>query len=142
MTKLSKNRPEKEILKDKYDQLVITASELGYTVVRGKSDQAFTYEKKITINTKQTIFNQIISLAHEIGHLLTLDWCIAQFGDRVLSGPPGYWPALESELMAWNAADWLLQRLNLYGPKYIKQKHICLRTYYRETYKHTPKNLS
>lgn len=138
MTSLSKNKSKTEVLQDKYDQLKIIAELLGYSIEAGTEDKIYKDENRIIINGKQTIFNQIVSLAHEIGHVLTLDWCIANFGMRVLTGPSGYWPALESELRAWEAADKLLTKLGVYSSQYLKQKHICLRTYYRQTYKKKP----
>lgn len=108
---------------------------MGYNVVNGKEDEIVLEDKVVHINRNQSKFNQIIGLAHELGHAITLPPLMEKFGKRVLGGPPKHWPSLESELAAWSAADVLMDCLGLYTEEYVKLKHKFLRRYYRITKK-------
>jgi hypothetical protein len=69
-------------------------------------------------------------IAHELGHALTLDQCIHNFGLRAATGAHHTWPSTESEVQAWHEADKIIKKLKLYTVDYLKFKHECLRSYY------------
>jgi len=114
-----------------YNQLVHSVSKHGYVVIGGTTNECIPDDKVIVINSKQNILYKIYALAHEAGHLLTLEKCSEEFGDRVVTGKKHFWPSLEAELRAWHTADKIMRRIRLYSPDYLKYKHACLRTYYR-----------
>lgn len=125
-----KKKPD-ERLEVNYSWLLALASSLGYVVKNGREDEIVLEDKIIHINNTQSKFNQIIGLAHELGHAITLPACIEKFGSRALRGQPKHWPSLEAELLAWSAADILMDMLGMYDADYVKLKHTFLRRYYR-----------
>lgn len=120
-----------QLLNEIYERLVTAVYQKGYVVISGNTNECIPDDKVIIINPKQNILYKLYALAHETGHLLTLNKCSEEFGERVVTGNKHYWPSLEAELRAWNAADKIMKRLMLYSPDYLKYKHACLRTYYR-----------
>ena len=118
------------VLSQKLARLECIANELGYRIVPGKVNSFIPDSKTITINMRQKPLKRAWNTAHEIGHALTLNRCIQEFGKRVLTGAEREWPALEAEFRAWRETDKILRRLKLYSTEYLKYKHKCIRSYY------------
>ena len=106
------------------------ANKLGYKIVGSRTSAILPSAKLIQINTRQTAIKRAWTIAHEIGHIVTLKKCIREVGPRVLSGATHEWPSLEAEFRAWRATDKLVRKLGIYSNKYLQYKHSCMRSYY------------
>jgi len=116
-------------------QLIEMGRSLGYVVRPGVRNCCSYGLKEITYNGKQKPLRKIFSLAHEIGHAVTHSECESTWGGKAIYGHSDYvptrWYILESELKAWEFAEYLGRKMGFLGPKMMKYKHACLRTYYR-----------
>jgi hypothetical protein len=117
-------------LSQKLAKLEKVANGLGYRIVPAKENAFVPDDKIITVNTRQKPLKRAWNTAHEIGHAITLDKCIAEFGKRALTGADHEWPCLEAEFRAWRETDKIMRKLGLYSTDYLKYKHSCIRSYY------------
>jgi len=93
-----------------------------------------TDEPVIRIRTNQSQRKKLWNIAHELGHILAINDYPAELLESFNASASGTFWELEDELQAWSYADILLRQLNpkFYSREYIKYKHQCLRTYYRQ----------
>jgi len=106
------------------------ANELGCIVIPGRENTYLHKEKIIVVNMRQKPLKRAWSIAHEIGHAMTLGVCIQEFGNRMGTCTDYTWPSVETELRAWCKSDELMRDLKLYSKEYLKYKHSCIRSYY------------
>jgi len=108
---------------------------LGYVVRPGLNNACMFSIKEVTYNNNQRYLKKIYAIAHELGHAATIGACKDEFGEKVITGRSDYtatrWYILEAELRAWEFAEYLGRKFGFYGPKMLKYKHSCLRSYYR-----------
>ena len=119
-----------EYLNNVYYLLKKSVMRRGYTVIFGQTTECICEDNVVVLNRKLKLLKRVYSLAHEAGHIITLDRCVDLFGDRVFTGGSHHWPSLEAEVQAWNVADKVMRRVKLYSAEYVKYKHACLRSYY------------
>jgi len=118
------------VLSQKLAKLERLANKLGVRVVPGNANTYIPTNKIITVNMRQKPEKRAWSIAHEIGHVLTLDLCIVEMGIRALTGADHELPCLEAEIRAWYETDKIMRKLKLFSNEYIKYKHACIRSYY------------
>lgn len=118
------------VLSQKLMKLEQLANKLGCIVIPGKRNIYLHRERIIVVNMRQKPLKRAWSIAHEIGHAMTLGASIQEFGNRMLTRMDHTWPSVETEFRAWCKSDKLMRDLNLYSKEYLKYKHSCMRSYY------------
>ena len=116
----------RNVLKD----LEREAEQFGYRVLYKGTNRCTVYNATITVDPRQTQPNKVYALAHEVGHAKTLLSCHRQFGGLTKTGNDKSWSTLEAEFQAWEYADRLMKRFDMYDSHYLKFKHSSLAKYY------------
>lgn len=117
------------ILKRAYRELKKYAEQRKYTVLPGRSNECKLSIKLITIKTNQKMYKKVFALAHEIGHAIRDPKNIQELGTASYFAH-GQWMEFEYELRAWEFADKLAKRYEVYTKEYLQYKHACLKSYY------------
>lgn len=116
-------------LKRAYRGLKKYAERRKYTVLPGRSNECKLSVKLITIKTNQKMYKKVFALAHEIGHAIRDPKSIQELGTASYFAH-GQWMEFEYEQRAWEFADKLAKRYEVYTKEYLQYKHACLKSYY------------